>query len=249
MGQALTSEESDSRGLHVLKVETSSPAAKAGFQPYFDYIVGVNGQDLVNHVLMMFQWSFSSGTHEPERHEPHSPAQQAGLHPETDYILAVREHVLPDKDSLLNLLEMNVGNPLLFLVYSSVLDTVREVKIIPLHGWGGPGCIGCDIGYGPLHALPQLIDHKQLQNTTPEVAKEEEERPLPPPPQSGFIPRKQLMQVVTKARSVLPNQSANEQDLFQKPDKGRPEEELAETDALLEASGHHEHSSINEHSH
>ncbi|KAI8852511.1 GRASP55/65 PDZ-like domain-containing protein [Chytridium lagenaria] len=125
-----------------------------------------------------------------------SPAQQAGLHPETDYILGVTGHTLDEKDSLLNLVETNIGNPLHFLVYSSVLDFVRELKLIPLRGWGGPGWI--------LIVYQQQNAEKEKKSLPPPPR--EKPRDLPPPPQMGFVPRNQpLMKVVTKARSVLPN--------------------------------------------
>jgi len=40
-------------GFHVLRVDELSPAAKAGFIAYFDYIVAVNGVEIVSHAVLM----------------------------------------------------------------------------------------------------------------------------------------------------------------------------------------------------
>lgn len=35
------------KGFHVLRVADSSPAAEAGIEPFFDYVVGVGGRGVV----------------------------------------------------------------------------------------------------------------------------------------------------------------------------------------------------------
>lgn len=37
----------DGKGYHVLRIQESSPAHHADLQPFFDYIVGINGEKLV----------------------------------------------------------------------------------------------------------------------------------------------------------------------------------------------------------
>lgn len=36
------------KAYHVLRVAESSPAAEAGIEPFFDYIVGIGGQQVVS---------------------------------------------------------------------------------------------------------------------------------------------------------------------------------------------------------
>ncbi|KAJ3126573.1 hypothetical protein HK098_007402 [Nowakowskiella sp. JEL0407] len=85
---------------------------------------------------------------------PNSPAALAGLNAHTDYIIATPHTILKEKDDLYNLIEKHVGKALQLFVYNVEWDGVREVLIVPNFGWGGNGCLGCDIGYGYLHRIP-----------------------------------------------------------------------------------------------
>ncbi|KAJ3305016.1 Golgi reassembly-stacking protein 2 [Kappamyces sp. JEL0829] len=82
-----------------------------------------------------------------------SPAMHAGLVSNTDYIVASREGDLYEKQDFGALVGLYEGKQLSIWVYSSVLDTVREVFIVPNSKWGGDGMLGCDIGYGQLHRI------------------------------------------------------------------------------------------------
>ncbi|KAI9330107.1 GRASP55/65 PDZ-like domain-containing protein, partial [Obelidium mucronatum] len=91
---------------------------------------------------------------------PNSPAEHAGLRPVTDYIVGLAEYesdapiVLTSRDSLFEAVEAHIGAVIPLVVYSTVLDSLRRVDLAPRFDWGGPGCMGCDIGYGPLHRIP-----------------------------------------------------------------------------------------------
>ncbi|KAJ3393287.1 hypothetical protein HDU84_002366 [Entophlyctis sp. JEL0112] len=113
---------------------------------------------------------------------PNSPAEHAALHPRTDYIVAVAavdgtyasQSQLKSRDSLFELLESRIGFSIPLVIYSSVLDAFRTVKLTPKYGWGGDGCIGADIGYGPQHRIPPSVfgDDKFVE------AVKSEEKPL-----------------------------------------------------------------------
>ncbi|KAI8805414.1 GRASP55/65 PDZ-like domain-containing protein [Cladochytrium replicatum] len=86
--------------------------------------------------------------------QPNSPAETAGLCPHVDYIIGTPHTTLKEKDDLYKLVEQSIGRPLQLFVYNTEWDSVREVLIVPSTGWGGPGCLGCDVGYGYLHRIP-----------------------------------------------------------------------------------------------
>ncbi len=41
------------------------------------------------------------------------------------------------------------------LVFNIDTDAVREVSVTPDFGWGGEGCLGCDVASGALHRIPR----------------------------------------------------------------------------------------------
>jgi hypothetical protein len=47
-----------------------------------------------------------------------------------------------------------MGKELQLYVYNWESDLVREVVIVPDAQWGGDGSLGCDIGFGYLHRIP-----------------------------------------------------------------------------------------------
>ncbi|KAI8610338.1 GRASP55/65 PDZ-like domain-containing protein [Chytriomyces sp. MP71] len=91
-----------------------------------------------------------------------SPAEHAGLHPGSDYIAAIAPNsdgrpsakALKERDSLFEAVESSIGGTIHLVVFSTVLNCLRMVKLEPRFDWGGPGCMGCDIGYGPMHRIP-----------------------------------------------------------------------------------------------
>ncbi|KAJ3232487.1 Golgi reassembly-stacking protein 2 [Chytriomyces hyalinus] len=97
-----------------------------------------------------------------------SPAEDAGLHPSSDYIIGTTEadslnslSPLKDRDDLFGLVESRIGSSVSLTVYSSVLQSIRVVVLSPRFDWGGPGCMGCDIGYGPHHRIPVPIQSEK----------------------------------------------------------------------------------------
>lgn len=85
--------------------------------------------------------------------QPKSPAAIAGLQSDTDYIIG-SDQVLNERDDFFMLVETSDGQPIKVYVYSSLSDGVRELSITPNSKWGGEGLLGCDIGYGYLHRIP-----------------------------------------------------------------------------------------------
>ncbi|XP_074594585.1 Golgi reassembly-stacking protein 2 isoform X2 [Brevipalpus obovatus] len=85
--------------------------------------------------------------------EPNSPAEVAGLQSNCDYIIGT-DSLLRDSEDLYGLIEAHEGKPLRLFVYNLLTDNVREVVITPNSRWGGEGCLGCGIGYGYLHRIP-----------------------------------------------------------------------------------------------
>ncbi|KAI8380897.1 GRASP55/65 PDZ-like domain-containing protein [Radiomyces spectabilis] len=88
---------------------------------------------------------------------PNSPAEMAGLIPESDFIIGSPHTVLSSEDGFYNLVDQQLGKPLRLYVYNTEWDSCREVIIIPNNEWGGVGSLGCDVGYGLLHRIPQRL--------------------------------------------------------------------------------------------
>ncbi|OTF83452.1 Golgi reassembly-stacking protein-like protein, partial [Euroglyphus maynei] len=105
---------------------------------------------------------------------PNSPADIAGLKSYRDYIIGA-DSFLQDNDDIFNLIQTYEGKPLKLFVYNVDTDSCREVTIVPNSNWGGSGLLGCDIGYGYLHRIPQpkSMDNQEtsalLSNVTSEA--------------------------------------------------------------------------------
>ncbi|KAL3316596.1 Golgi reassembly-stacking protein 2 [Cichlidogyrus casuarinus] len=215
-------------GYHVLKVEDNSPGAKAGLQPYFDYIVAINDipleaeSDTIVKTLRENQdkevkltvyssktkncrdltlfldshWGGSGLLGASIRHCPfeganesvwhvlevqsRSPADLAGLKSESDYIIGA-DSVLQSRDDFYDLIENNDGVAVKLYVYSTISDKCREVHLTPNSNWGGPGMLGCDIGYGYLHRIPMV----EIENPPTKESVQpppENSAPTQPPP-------------------------------------------------------------------
>ncbi|TPX35871.1 hypothetical protein SmJEL517_g01690 [Synchytrium microbalum] len=228
MGSTQSSPTGSTRGYHVLKVVPGSPGDVAGLEPYFDYLVAINGelldeessllitvltQNLESQVLLhvfsaKYQdlrevtlvpsrtWGKSedgligcsvrfcdyAGSGENVWHileiYDKSPAQKAGLKAHSDYIIGSPQATLRDQQDLYDLVERSLGQPLQLFVYNKDVDSVREVLLVPNDSefkrlsvsypcadkltpndqlaWGGPGTLGCDIGYGYIHRIPTI---------------------------------------------------------------------------------------------
>ena len=84
-----------------------------------------------------------------------SPAAQAGLRDGTDYLLGTSDQVFHDEEELAETCSMYVERPMGVYVYNSEDERVRQVTLTPSYKWGGEGLLGCDIGSGYLHQLPE----------------------------------------------------------------------------------------------
>ncbi|QPG75306.1 hypothetical protein FOA43_002658 [Brettanomyces nanus] len=58
---------------------------------------------------------------------------------------------------------------LVLYMYNHDYDTVRPVTIYPNTQWGGRGLLGCDIGYGLLHRVPEVIGKFQGSESSSKI--------------------------------------------------------------------------------
>ena len=58
-------------------------------------------------------------------------------------------------DEFGEIVQHNCNRPVRLYVYNARTEEVREVMITPDRHWGGDGCLGCGVGSGYLHQLPQ----------------------------------------------------------------------------------------------
>ncbi|CAH1789153.1 unnamed protein product [Owenia fusiformis] len=110
---------------------------------------------------------------------PNSPASQAGLHSNNDYIIGA-DSILHESEDLFTLIESHEGKPLKLYVYNTDTDGCREVTITPNSSWGGEGSLGCGIGYGYLHRIPDV------EKFPPTVSIQGTAAASQPPKQDGF---------------------------------------------------------------
>lgn len=119
--------------------------------------------------------------------QPNSPAYVAGIMPD-EYILQCEDGLLATggEELLSRVIQSqyikNGSQPseLVLYVYNYEADCVRPVRVIAREDWGGRGLLGCDIGYGLLHRIPEKfrINH-QSDNVTDDLPM----KPLEQPPQ------------------------------------------------------------------
>ncbi|XP_034998811.1 Golgi reassembly-stacking protein 1 [Hippoglossus stenolepis] len=95
--------------------------------------------------------------------ENSSPAALAGLIAHDDFIVGA-DQVLQESEDFFSLIEANEGKPLKLLVYNTQTDQCREVVVTPNGAWGGEGSLGCGIGYGYLHRIPNRPVQPNNQN-------------------------------------------------------------------------------------
>ncbi|CAG8496356.1 5610_t:CDS:2 [Ambispora gerdemannii] len=164
-------------GYHVLRVQENSPAHLAGIEPFFDYIVGINGIPLDTPESRVLQDQLlanvdkEAATNEHVWHilqvAPKSPAELAGLMSFTDYIIGTPHATLHSEDDFYEIVESYIGHPIRLYVYNSDFDACREVIITPNNAWGGEGVLGCGVGYGYLHRIPKTNKYRNSQLTYP----------------------------------------------------------------------------------
>ena len=193
----------DQKTFNILHVSPNSPASRAKLIPYFDYIISVNGinvvQETPNVVAEMakthidkplrfgvynsrtdtirevsivpsnnwggngllgcsIRYSTTLGAVDRfwrviELYE-NSPSQKAGLIPTKDWIIGSADLNILNHDDFNEFLIQNKKHPVRLIVFNSDADACRVISIIPDFEWGGPGCLGCDIGTGMLNRVP-----------------------------------------------------------------------------------------------
>ncbi|KAJ8974492.1 hypothetical protein NQ317_006540 [Molorchus minor] len=128
-------------GYHVLRVQENSPGANAGLQPFFDFIVAINGTrlDRENETLKQI---LNNGI-----------GKQLALTIYSCKTQSIRSVNVEPSDSWGGQ-ENHDGVSLKLYVYNSDDDSCREVFLTPNSRWGGEGLVGCGIGYGYLHRIP-----------------------------------------------------------------------------------------------
>ncbi|KAK9480982.1 GRASP55/65 PDZ-like domain-containing protein [Lipomyces japonicus] len=87
--------------------------------------------------------------------QPKSPAYRAGLQPDADYIIGIQGHHLISEYALGEILDFNIGKDVTLIVYNHDYNIVRLTTITPEKNWGGEGILGCGIGFGYLHRIPE----------------------------------------------------------------------------------------------
>ena len=96
---------------------------------------------------------------------PGSPAYLAGIMPD-EYIIQSQDGLLATggEDLLGKVLQSQYakngdGGEVVLYVYNYDSDCVRPVTIVLKSGalWGGRGILGCDVGYGLLHRIPEVV--------------------------------------------------------------------------------------------
>lgn len=88
---------------------------------------------------------------------PNSPADHAGLLPYGDYIVGTPEGIVHGEVGLGELVEDYLSRALRLYVYNHEYDVTRLVTITPSRSWGGSGALGCVLGFGALHRLPEPL--------------------------------------------------------------------------------------------
>ena len=53
------------------------------------------------------------------------------------------------------MITQNTRRQVKLIVFNSKSDAIREIEIVPDFEWGGDGCMGCDVGSGMVHWIPQ----------------------------------------------------------------------------------------------
>ncbi|CAH6719939.1 GRASP65 homolog protein 1 [[Candida] jaroonii] len=147
-----------------------------------------------------------------------SPAFQAQLIPYSDYIIGC-DSAFPDDpygkgllsqggESLLSRTVLNYYNynlekcqdnfvPITLYVYNHDYDILRPVTVNLTKFWGSgqnKGILGCDVGYGLLHRIPEVIGKFENEKMTDDVLFENKDdyqynsTPIAPPSENSFTP-------------------------------------------------------------
>ena len=94
---------------------------------------------------------------------PNSPADEAGLCSNTDYIIGYEMMVDEEFESFI---EQNNRKEVKLFVYNVTSDKCRDVVITPDQNWGGEGSLGCGVGTGYLHRIPNVTANNLIDKST-----------------------------------------------------------------------------------
>ena len=72
-----------------------------------------------------------------------------------DYIIASPDLFLRSEDEFYQLITQNTHRQVKLIVFNARTDGIREIDIVPDFEWGGDGCLGCDVGSGMVHWIPE----------------------------------------------------------------------------------------------
>ena len=95
---------------------------------------------------------------------PNSPAESAGFISNTDYIIG---YEMMDEEFDTFIEQSNQKEVKLF-VYNVESDKCRNVAIVPDQNWGGEGSLGCGVGTGYLHRIPNAARSKRQEAKLPQ---------------------------------------------------------------------------------
>jgi hypothetical protein len=103
---------------------------------------------------------------------PDSPASEAGLEAYEDYMLGTEEVVFRNFEALASIFPNSDDDlkdsdykqdakeesleALEIFVFHRRSASLRRVRLTPNSEWGGAGALGCDVGYGTAHKLPNV---------------------------------------------------------------------------------------------
>lgn len=76
-----------------------------------------------------------------------------------DWIIGSPEIAINSQEDFFHLMIHNQKRPVPLLVFNLDSDAVREAQVIPDFGWGGEGCLGCNVASGALHRIPPNGSH------------------------------------------------------------------------------------------
>ncbi len=65
--------------------------------------------------------------------------------------------------------KQNIRQRITFYVYNADLEQIRLVDMVPRDDWGGQGCLGCDVGYGKVHRIPQAMQKPKGDHVKHEI--------------------------------------------------------------------------------
>lgn len=92
--------------------------------------------------------------------QDNSPGEHAGLEAFFDFIVAIDNTRLDqDNDTLKDLLKAGIDKELTMTVYSSKMQSVRNVKITPSNSWGGQGLLGVSIRFCSFEGANENVWH------------------------------------------------------------------------------------------